>query len=224
MSLDRVYVSHKNSLNIKVNFEHTQERATASALIDSGVTENFIDIQTAEWWELPRKVLPRLRPIVNVDGTENKAGMVTEACILEVLHNKKQHLQRFYVTNLGFDRVLLEYPWLSTFSPQIDWKTGQVEGEVTLRTMASAWIRWKELRKAALVAEVQVNRVEVEEREEMDEEWEVARTNFVQDWAREANKNEAKIQLYLLSMSGMPVSLMKMQPNIFHLLNLRIMP
>jgi hypothetical protein len=108
----------------------------------------------AEQWELLRKVLPRPRPIVNVDGTENKAGMVTEVCILEVLHNKKQHLQRFYVTDLGFDRVLLRYPWLSTFSPQIDWKTGQVEGEVTSKTMASTWIQWKELRRAALVAEV----------------------------------------------------------------------
>ena len=91
MSLDCVYVSHKNSLNIKVNFERTREKATASALIDSGATENFIDVRTAERWGLPRKTLPRLRPIVNVDGTENKAGMVTEACILEVLHNSKQH-------------------------------------------------------------------------------------------------------------------------------------
>ena len=65
--------------------------------------ENFIDIRTAEQWGLLRKVLPRPQPIVNIDGTENKAGMVTEACILKVLHNKKQHLQRFYVTDLGFD-------------------------------------------------------------------------------------------------------------------------
>ena len=129
---------------------------------------------------------------MNVDGTENKAGMVTEACILEVLHDKKQHLQRFYVTDLGFDQVLLGYPWLSTFSLQINWKMGQVEGEVTLKTVASAWIRWKELRKAALVAEVQVNQVEIKE-ERMDEEWEVivaAKTNFAQDWAWEANKNK----------------------------------
>ena len=48
MSLDRVYISHKNSLNIKVNFEHTQEKATTSALVDSGAMENFIDIQTVE--------------------------------------------------------------------------------------------------------------------------------------------------------------------------------
>ena len=67
---------------------------------------------------------------------------------------------------------------------------GQVEGKVILKTVASAWIQWKELRKAALVAEVQVNQVKVEEEERMDEEWEVARTNFAQDWAQEANKNK----------------------------------
>ena len=70
---------------------------------------------------------------------------------------------------------------------------GKVDGEVTLKTVASAWIWWKELRKAALIAEIQVNQVEVkEEKEKMDEEWEamVARTNFTQNWAREANKNK----------------------------------
>ena len=44
MSLDCVYVSHKNLLNIKVNFERTREKATASALVNSGATENFIDV------------------------------------------------------------------------------------------------------------------------------------------------------------------------------------
>ena len=67
---------------------------------------------------------------------------------------------------------------------------GWVEGEVTLKTVASAWIRWKELRKAALVATIQVNQVEVEE--EREDEWEVmiAKTHFAQEWAREANKDK----------------------------------
>jgi hypothetical protein len=98
-----VYVSHKNSLNINVDFRHALGTATASALIDSGATENFVDFRTAERWGMPQKVLPKPRPIVNVDGTENKAGMVTKACILEVEHEGGQHLQRFYVTDLGFD-------------------------------------------------------------------------------------------------------------------------
>ena len=61
-----------------------------------------------------------------------------------------------------------------------------------LKTVASAWVRWKELRKVTLVAEVRVNQVKMEEEERIDKEWEtmVARTNFAQDWAQEANKDK----------------------------------
>jgi hypothetical protein len=81
--------------------------ATASTLIDSGMMENFVNFCIAEQWGMPQKAQPIPWPIVNMDETENKAGMVTEACILEVEHEKNQHLQHFYVTDLGFDRVLL---------------------------------------------------------------------------------------------------------------------
>jgi hypothetical protein len=80
-----------------------------------------------------------------VDGTEKKAGVVTEACILEIEHQGLRKLHRFYVTDLGFGRVLLGYPWLSIFNPRIDWRVGTVEGRVTFKTVANAWIRWKEL-------------------------------------------------------------------------------
>ena len=66
---------------------------------------------------MPRKTLFKLRPIVNVDSTESKAGAITKACILEIEHQEVHNLQRFYITDLGFDRVLLEYLWLSTFNP-----------------------------------------------------------------------------------------------------------
>ena len=183
--------------------------ATASALVDSGVTENFIDIRTAECWGMPRKTLFKPRPIVNVDGTENKAGAITEACILEIEHQGKQKLQHFYITDLGFDRVLLGYPWLSAFNPQIYWGTGKVEGKLALKTVANAWERWKELRRAALVAQIQLAPVTIdqiavkdeEKHEELtiteavdNEEWGtiVSRTNFAQDWAREAKEASPK--------------------------------
>jgi hypothetical protein len=45
-----VYVSHQNSLNIEVEFEHSQGTATeqAKALVDSRATENFVSQRTAE--------------------------------------------------------------------------------------------------------------------------------------------------------------------------------
>jgi predicted aspartyl protease len=152
-------------LYVRVNFEHSQGRETARALIDSGATENFVDIRTAERWKLPRKTLPNPRSIINVDGTDNKAGAVTEACVLEVLHEGDQQLQRFSVTDLGFNRVLLGYPWLHGFNPQIDWKKEGVEGEVTLKTITNAWEKWRDLRRKALVASVQVNSTTVDETE-----------------------------------------------------------
>ena len=108
-------------------------------LVDSGTMENFVDVRMVEWWGMLRKTLPRPQPIINVDRMENKAGMVMEACILEVLHNGHQHLQQFYVTDLGINQVLLGYLWLSTFNPQVNWKQGIVEGMVMLKTVTDTW-------------------------------------------------------------------------------------
>jgi hypothetical protein len=124
---------------------------------------------------------------------ENKAGMVKEACILKVQHEGNQQLQRFYITDLGFDRILLGYPWLSTFNPRIDWKTGTVEGETNLKTIGNAWERWKEVRQQGLVAHVSMTDEEKQtiELELEDTEWcVVARTNFAQEWAREAKQRQ----------------------------------
>jgi hypothetical protein len=103
MTVDRANASPKNALYVGVKFEHSQGKETACTLVDSGTTENFVDLRTAERWKLPRRTLPNPRPIVNMDGTTNKAGAVTEACILEVLQEGRQQLQRFYVMDLGFD-------------------------------------------------------------------------------------------------------------------------
>ena len=65
--------------------------------------------------------------------------MVCEACILEIEHGGEQCLQQFYITDLGFDRILLGYPWLSTYNPKINWKKGEVEGEIILCTTSDAW-------------------------------------------------------------------------------------
>jgi hypothetical protein len=162
------------------------------ALIDSGATENFIDRRTAERWEMPTKELTRPRPIVNIDGTENKSGKVTRACILKVRLNRQEELQKFYITDLGFDRVLLGYPWLSKFNPRIDWAGGTVDGRIRISTVKDAWQKWKELRSEGAVAQACLP-----EEWEIGDEWEaIARTNFAQDWAREANKDkqiEAKL-------------------------------
>jgi hypothetical protein len=50
------------------------KRAESIALLDSGATENFINLSYAKWLQLPIKQLLQPRPVLNVDGTENKSG------------------------------------------------------------------------------------------------------------------------------------------------------
>jgi hypothetical protein len=97
-----------------------------------------------------------------VDGTENQGGIISKSCVLCVQRGEQQLAQRFYVTNLGQDRIILGYPWLQEFNPEIDWEEGRLIGEgVKLEEIGMAWEGYKE-------------------------QWQqtkIRKTNFVQEWA-----------------------------------------
>ena len=50
------------------------KRAESIVLLDLGATENFMNLAYAKWLQLPIKQLPKPRPVLNIDGTENKSG------------------------------------------------------------------------------------------------------------------------------------------------------
>jgi hypothetical protein len=83
-----------------------------------------------------------------VDGTENQGGIISKTCILRARRGEQQLAQRFYVTNLGQDHIILGYPWLREFNPEIDWERGRLIGEgVKLEEIGTAWEGYKEQRR-----------------------------------------------------------------------------
>ena len=66
--------------------------------------------------------LPKPRTIWNIDGTHNKVGAITDFVDLQVQCGPKVEEMRFLVTDLGEDEIILGYPWLAAFQPDIDWK------------------------------------------------------------------------------------------------------
>jgi hypothetical protein len=60
------------------------KRAKGVALVDSGATENFINLGYTKWLRLPIKKLAFERNLYNVDGTENKSGKLKYYTNLEV--------------------------------------------------------------------------------------------------------------------------------------------
>ena len=78
----------------------------------------------------------------NVDGTKNKKGSITHYCWLRVLYNGQQKLQQFFLTSLGRDRMILGYPFLREFNPQIDWAKGELQhGAVALQSARYKYLK-----------------------------------------------------------------------------------
>jgi hypothetical protein len=80
-----MYVTKKNALKIPFDFQTYMAKAEEKALMNSGAMENFIDKGTVKRLRLGTKPLSPARPVYNVDGTHNKAGMISETIHLYVM-------------------------------------------------------------------------------------------------------------------------------------------
>jgi hypothetical protein len=61
-------------MTLRVFIHLRSKRAEAVALLDSGATENFMNIRYAQKTGLPIQKLTEERRLFNVDGTQNKVG------------------------------------------------------------------------------------------------------------------------------------------------------
>ena len=180
----RMYIRKIEAMNVPFKFETAHAQAEETALIDSGATENFIDEESFKRLGVGKRTLPRPVKMINVDGTENRQGEVKNFCRLRVLHNAKEALQDFYITDLGKDRIILGYPFLEAFNPKINWTQGRLEGgRVTVQSAIYKHLdkvvkRFQE--KARLSGTLQA-----------DEAFYVRRTTIAQKMAQEYTKNDS---------------------------------
>ena len=124
---ERVYLSNRQSMTVRVFLHVLNKRAETPALLDSGATENFIHHQYAAQLKLPTKRLPNPRKIYNVDGTTNKKGNILFYTDLEVRTGEKRTNMRFFLTDLGPQKMILGYPWFAAVQPKIDWARGWID-------------------------------------------------------------------------------------------------
>ena len=125
---NRVYLTTRNSINVPICFESSCGTAEKKALMDSGATENFIDWRLAKTLKVQTTLLLWPRKVYNVDGMENKAGVIERHVKLRVRQGDKEKVQTFFITNLGDPRIIFGYPWLYHFQLQINWRKGMIDG------------------------------------------------------------------------------------------------
>jgi hypothetical protein len=100
-------ISKRNQMTIKIPYTSIQKMAEICALIDSRAIENFLDEQVVKQLGVGRKPLLWPRKVSNVDGTENKGGMLTHYCELCVCMGEQEGIEKFFITNLGEDQAIL---------------------------------------------------------------------------------------------------------------------
>jgi len=93
------------------------------ALLDSRAMENFINDTTVEWLKLGTTSMGTSVMLRNIDRTSNKLGKIMQFLNLQVAKGNKKATQRFFVSHLKGDRIILGFPWLEKFNPEIDWPT-----------------------------------------------------------------------------------------------------
>jgi hypothetical protein len=103
------------------------KRAEVVTLVDSGTTENFLNLAYAKWLRLPIKTLKTLQKLYNVDGTENKAGELCHYTDLETRTRTTASKLHFFLSNLREHKAILGYPWFAAVQPNIDWKKGWID-------------------------------------------------------------------------------------------------
>ena len=76
---------------------------------------------------LPIKQLAMPQKIFNIDGTMNKKGDIKCYTDLEVRTGEKHTNIRFFLTELGPQKMILGYPWFAAVQPKIDWAKGWID-------------------------------------------------------------------------------------------------
>ena len=138
-----MYIRSVKAVKIKLAFRNVHGVTPEVVLLDSGATKNFIDSNVWKSMKIGRFKMERLIPIRNVNGKKNKSENIEYFCWLLVNLGSEKAKMKFYLTSLGNDRIILGYPFLWYFNPEIDWRTAQLKGQVTIETLKQTAIQCK---------------------------------------------------------------------------------
>ena len=95
-------------------------------MADTGASGLFIDGKYAKEQRIVGIPLKEPLNVYNVDGTLNKQGTITHCARICLTIGERTTWEKFYITGLGRQKIILGLPWFRTHNPNIDWITGRI--------------------------------------------------------------------------------------------------
>ena len=180
-------------MKIPVSFQTAYARADKQILVDSGATDNFIHPWLVRRLALGTQKLDHSRKIWNIDGTNNKAGRITEYVDLSIQMGKKQNKMRFLITDLGHEDLILGYPWLATFEPKFSWADGTIDTE-NLPVIVKS-LNWETRLTKATISWTIAEPVSIQEKVQIMEELEEECFTISTRLAQEAHQYQQEVKV-----------------------------
>ena len=115
------------SMKVLVTLTDLDRKIKTQGLIDCATGGRFIDQDFVRKCSLPVKRLRRALKANNVDGMENKNGIIQEYVQLLVTVHGRTSKEKFFVTGLGWQNLILGMPWIQQMNLDINWKLGTLE-------------------------------------------------------------------------------------------------
>jgi len=111
---------------VKIQLHGGKESVTINAMIDSGVTEDFIDQEVCNKHRIKMIKAKNPREIYLADGKPSAMGPVTHMTKVPLDISSHRELATFQVANLQNHELLLGMPWLREHNPTIDWNDKRI--------------------------------------------------------------------------------------------------
>ena len=112
-----VFILSRKLMTVWFFIHSKSKRAKAIALVDSGATENFMNLQYAKSLQLLTKHLEEPQKLFNIDGTQNRSGNLQFYTDLQVQTGSQHTNLRLFLTDLGENWAILGYPWFAATQP-----------------------------------------------------------------------------------------------------------
>jgi hypothetical protein len=118
--------------NAIITTPEKNEPIKTQPLVDSGAGGIFMDQNYARKHGFNLTKLEYLITARNMDGTENKQGTIRYYTDLDIQVNSKTNTERFLITGLGNQKIILGLPWLRKHNLEINWKEGTLLWRTTI--------------------------------------------------------------------------------------------
>jgi len=105
---------------VKIRLHSINDSTTINAMIDSGATEDFIDQEFCNKYQIRTKKAKSPREIYLADGEPSSMGPVTHIATVPMDIGAHREITTFQVAKLQNHEAILGMPWLKNHNPRIN--------------------------------------------------------------------------------------------------------